>query len=98
MRLFYHPQAADITLAGVFYALGDPIRLQIVRQLAQAEELTCSDFDYAVAKSTMSHHFKILREAGLVRTRKAGTQHINALRTDDLDRLYPGLLAVIIRT
>jgi DNA-binding transcriptional ArsR family regulator len=97
MRPFYHPQAEDITLVGVLYALGDPVRLQIVHRLAQTGELTCSDLDCAVAKSTMSHHFKILRESGLVFTRKEGTQHINTLRSDDLDRLFPGLLAVVLR-
>jgi DNA-binding transcriptional ArsR family regulator len=97
MRPFYHPQSEDISLVGVFYALGDPVRLQIVQRLAEVGELTCSDLDCAVAKSTMSHHFKILRESGLVFTRKEGTQHINTLRVDDLDRLYPGLLAVVLR-
>jgi DNA-binding transcriptional ArsR family regulator len=96
MRPFYHPQPEDITLVGVLYALGDPVRMQIVQRLAQTGELTCSDLDCAVAKSTMSHHFKILRESGLVFTRKEGTQHINTLRVDDLDRLFPGLLAVVM--
>ena len=98
MRPFYHPQSTDISLVGVLYALGDPVRLQIVQRLAQTGELTCSDLDCAVAKSTMSHHFKILRESGLVLTRKEGTQHINTLRSADLDRLYPGLLAVVLRS
>jgi DNA-binding transcriptional ArsR family regulator len=98
MRPFYHPQCEDISLVGVLYALGDPVRLQIVERLAQKGQLTCSDLDCAVAKSTMSHHFKILRESGLVFTRKEGTQHINTLRSVDLDRLYPELLAVILRS
>lgn len=98
MRPFYHPQCEDISLVGVLYALGDPVRLQIVERLAQMGELTCSDLDCAVAKSTMSHHFKILRESGLVFTRKEGTQHINTLRSGDLDRLYPELLATILRS
>jgi DNA-binding transcriptional ArsR family regulator len=98
MRPFYHPQVEDMSLAGVLYALGDPVRLQIVQKLAKEGELACADLDCAVAKSTMSHHFKILREAGLVWTRKEGTQHINTLRRDDLDRLYPGLLDVVVRS
>ena len=98
MRPFYHPQCEDISLVGVLYALGDPVRLQIVQRLAETGELTCSDLDCSVAKSTMSHHFKILRESGLVLTRKEGTQHINTLRSADLDRLYPGLLAVVLRS
>ena len=97
MRSFYHPQCEDISLVGLLYALGDPVRLQIVQKLAENGELTCSDLDCAVAKSTMSHHFKILRESGLVSTRKEGTQHINTLRIEEIDRLYPGLLAVVLR-
>jgi DNA-binding transcriptional ArsR family regulator len=97
MRPFYHPQCEDISLVGVLYALGDSVRLQIVQRLAETGELTCSELDCAVAKSTMSHHFKILRESGLVLTRKEGTQHINTLRTADLEELYPGLLTVVLR-
>jgi DNA-binding transcriptional ArsR family regulator len=97
MRPFYHPQCEDISLVGVLYALGDSVRLQIVQRLAETGELTCSELDCAVAKSTMSHHFKILRESGLVLTRKEGTQHINTLRTADLEKLYPGLLTVVLR-
>jgi DNA-binding transcriptional ArsR family regulator len=97
MRPFYHPQCQDISLVGLLYALGDPVRLQIVQRLAETGELTCSDLDCAVAKSTMSHHFKILRESGLVLTRKEGTQHINTLRSEDINQLYPGLLAVVLR-
>lgn len=97
MRPFYHPQCEDISLVGVLYALGDSVRLQIIQRLAETGELTCSELDCAVAKSTMSHHFKILRESGLVLTRKEGTQHINTLRTADLEELYPGLLTVVLR-
>ena len=96
MRPFYHPRCEDMSLAGVLYALGDPVRLQIIVRLSKTGELTCSDLDCAVAKSTMSHHFKILRESGLVLTRKEGTQHINTLRRADLDRLYPGLLTAVL--
>lgn len=96
MRPFYHPQGEDISLVGLLYALGDPVRLQIVQRLAQTGGLTCSDLDCAVAKSTMSHHFKILRESGLVFTKKEGTQHINTLRSDEINKLYPGLLAVVL--
>lgn len=97
MRPFYHPQCDDISLVGVLYALGDPVRLRIVRRLAETGSLTCADLNCAaIPKSTMSHHLKILREAGLLLTHKAGTQHINTLRRGDIDRLFPGLLAVIL--
>jgi DNA-binding transcriptional ArsR family regulator len=99
MRPFYHPQSTDISLAGVLYALGDPVRLSIVRQLAAKDERRCSEFDCGpVAKSTLSHHFKILRESGVVWTRKDGTQHINTLRREDLEARCPGLLAAVLRS
>lgn len=98
MRFLYHPERKNISLAGVLYALGDPIRLEIVRQLAMKKEQCCGDFDFAIAKSTMSNHFKILRESGVVLTRKEGTQHINTLRSKDLEDLFPGLLAAVLNS
>lgn len=97
MRLLYHPDLKDISLAGVLYALGDPVRLEIVRCLAQRGELPCAALDCAVPKSTMSHHLRVLREAGVLYCRKEGTQHINSLRRDDLDTLFPGLLEVVLQ-
>jgi DNA-binding transcriptional ArsR family regulator len=98
MRFLFHPEQKHISLAGVLYALGDPVRLEIVRQLATKGEQCCADFDFAIAKSTMSNHFKILRESGVVWTRKEGTQHINSLRREDLEQLFPGLLDVVLRS
>jgi DNA-binding transcriptional ArsR family regulator len=97
MRPIYHPTAEDITLAGILYALGDPVRLEIVKRLAVNQELSCSDLDLQVAKSTLSHHFKILRESGVLYCRKQGTQHMNSLRREDLDRTFPGLLDAILQ-
>jgi DNA-binding transcriptional ArsR family regulator len=97
MRLLYHPDRKDISLAGVLYALGDPVRLEIVRLLAMKGEQPCAAFDFAIAKSTMSHHFRVLRESGILYCRKEGTQHINSLRRDDLDALFPGLLDAVLQ-
>ncbi|NJK48812.1 helix-turn-helix transcriptional regulator [Candidatus Gracilibacteria bacterium] len=96
MKLLYHPDSAQISLAGVLYALGDPVRLEVVRRLAVEGELTCAALDCAIAKSTMSHHFKILRESGIIYTRKEGTQHINSLRREDLEAQFPGLLDIVL--
>ncbi len=93
----YHPDRQQINLSGVLYALGDPIRLAIVRQLATRGEQNCCDFDFAIARSTMSHHFKILRESGVVFSRKEGTQHLNSLRLQELDELFPGLLTAVLQ-
>lgn len=97
MKLLFHPDPKDISLAGVLYALGDPVRLEIVRLLATTGEQPCGAFDFAIAKSTMSHHFKILRESGVVFCRKEGTQHLNSLRREDLDVLFPGLLDAVLQ-
>ncbi len=96
MKFLYHPDRKHISLAGVLYALGDPVRLEIVRLLATKGEHCCADFDFAIAKSTMSNHFKILRESGILLTRKEGTLHMNTLRREDLEALFPGLLYAVL--
>jgi DNA-binding transcriptional ArsR family regulator len=96
MRPIYHADKKDISLAGVLYALGDPVRLEIVRCLAERGALPCCALSVPVAKSTLSHHFKILRESGVLLCRKDGTQHINSLRREDLDMLFPGLLDAVL--
>lgn len=98
MRPMYHPDIQQITLSGVLYALGDPVRLAVVRQLAVKGEQNCCDFEFAIARSTMSHHFKILRESGVILSRKLGTQHLNSLRQQELDELFPGLLAAVLHS
>jgi DNA-binding transcriptional ArsR family regulator len=98
MRLFYHPDRKDISLAGVLYALGDPIRLEIVRQLATGEKIPCCAFALPIAKSTLSHHFKVLRDTGVLFCHKEGTQHINSLRREDLDDRFPGLLEAVLQS
>ncbi|MGF1524173.1 MAG: ArsR/SmtB family transcription factor [Leptolyngbyaceae cyanobacterium] len=97
MRPINHPNKADISLECVLYALGDPVRLEIVRRLAAEKELPCAAIDVSVAKSTLSHHFKILREAGVIYCRKQGTQHMNSLRQEDLSDRFPGLLEKILQ-
>ncbi|MCX4759880.1 ArsR family transcriptional regulator [Streptomyces sp. NBC_01275] len=88
-----HPARAEIRLEAVLHALSDPMRLRIVRELAaEGDELSCSHFDLPVTKSTTTHHFRVLREAGVVRQVYRGTAKMNGLRGDDLDDLFPGLL------
>ncbi len=100
MRLIQHPNPEQISLSDVLYALGDPVRLEIVRRLAIDGErpcaCLCAGVDAKIAKSTMSHHFRILRAAGVIFTRKDGTQLLNSLRRDDLERLFPGLLDIVV--
>ena len=83
-------------LANVLHALSDPVRLEIVRLLADAEEMPCSSVKLAVSKSTMSHHYKVLREAGITHTRASGTQRLISLRRAELETRFPGLLHSVL--
>ena len=98
MRDLYHPRLEDVDLANVLHALSDPVRLEIVRVLAGIDEIPCSSLNAAVSKSTMSHHFKVLREAGVTHTRANGTKRMVSLRQDDLDGRFPGLLSSILQS
>ncbi|MEV7143412.1 helix-turn-helix transcriptional regulator [Streptomyces tauricus] len=92
-----HPPRAEIRLEAVLHALSDPLRLQVVRELAaDGDELSCSHFDLPVTKSTTTHHFRVLREAGVIRQTYRGTAKMNGLRRDDLDGLFPGLLDSVL--
>ncbi|WP_046778020.1 ArsR/SmtB family transcription factor [Streptomyces yangpuensis] len=96
-RTLAHPEAAEIRLEGVLHALSDPVRLSIVLDLAaSADDLACSHFDLPVTKSTTTHHFRVLRESGVVRQAYRGTTKLNALRRDDLEALFPGLLDSVL--
>jgi DNA-binding transcriptional ArsR family regulator len=95
--LLEHPTRSQLELAPVLAALSDPMRLQIVRVLARdSAPRACGTFDLPVTKSTSSHHFRVLREAGVIYTRIEGRQRMNELRRDDLDARFPGLLDVVL--
>lgn len=92
-----HPTRREIRLGSVLHALSDPIRMQMVRELANpGVELPCSAFDVPVTKSTATHHFRVLREAGVIEQAYQGTTRMSGLRRDDLDTLFPGLLDTIL--
>ena len=92
------PARDDIALAAVLHALSDPVRLRIVAVLAASgDEPACGAFRLPVTKSTCTHHFKVLREAGVIRQRQQGTARLNTLRRDDLDARFPGLLDSVLR-
>lgn len=91
-----HPATTEIELAGVLQALSDPMRLRIVVALATADELSCKSIDLPVVKSTCTHHFRVLREAGVIRQRHEGTSRLNSLRRADLDTRFPGLLDAVL--
>lgn len=97
MKSLYHPDRKAISLSDVLCALSDPIRLRVVQSLADFGESPCGSLGLDVAKSNMSYHFRVLREAGIIRQRSEGTQRINCLRREDLDARFPGLLDAILR-
>src|SRR5213075_1190160 len=87
-----HPERDELELAAVLHALSDPVRLKIVAALASSDgEHTCGSFDLPVTKSTCTHHFRVLREAGVIHQRHVGAARLNALRREDLDARFPGL-------
>lgn len=96
VRGFKHPPIEDVALEHIFHALSDPVRLDIVRQLAATTEASCNALNAGRPKSSMSHHFRVLREAGLVWTRAHGTAHANALRRAELDDRFPGLIDALL--
>ena len=100
MVQFVHPAREDITLAGVLAALADPMRLRIVKSLLEQSNdcMSCTEAMPCpgMAKSTLSHHFRVLREAGLIRTSKQGVEHRNIVRTADINARFPKLLKTIL--
>ena len=99
MVQFVHPSREDITLAGVLAALADPMRLKIVRGLLeQGDCMSCTAAAPCpgMAKSTLSNHFRVLREAGLIQTSKKGVEHRNVVREADINARCPKLLKTIL--
>lgn len=100
MVQFVHPARQDLTLEGVLGALADPVRLGIVKALLS--EPACMSCSAAapcpdIPKSTLSNHFRVLREAGLIQTTKKGVEHRNVVREADLNVRFPGLLKAILK-
>lgn len=96
MKYPHHPPVDHFQLSAILQALGDPTRLRILRDLAGVKEQCCGDFHVTDTKSTLSHHLKVLREAGVVRTRIDGVKRFVSLRRYDLEARFPGLLAAIL--
>ncbi len=93
---YHHPDLDKITLAEVLHALSDPVRLSIVQSLAPGEETAWNAFMVKVAPSTLSHHMKVLRNAGVIANRRDGTRCIVSLRPE-LSTRFPGLLETVLR-
>lgn len=101
MRPLIHPSIDDITVEGILHALSDPVRATIYADLAgSACATTCSNFlqvsDRAIPKSTLSQHFRALREAGLIRSERHGVEMHNTSRCKEIEQRFPGLIAAIL--
>jgi DNA-binding transcriptional ArsR family regulator len=98
VRTLHHPPAETLELTGVLHALADPVRLEIVRGLADGGgcERRCNAFSLPVTKSTRTHHFRVLRESGVIEQRAEGTAVVNRLRRGELDARFPGLLDSVL--
>jgi DNA-binding transcriptional ArsR family regulator len=92
-----HPPREDLELPAVLHALSDPQRLRIVRSLAESPAARrCGSFGLGITKSTLTHHFRVLREAGVIEQLEEGTARLNSLRRADLDERFPGLLDAVL--
>lgn len=93
----YHPATEDLEMPAVLHALSDPQRLQIVRELSvDPTPRPCGSFELGVTKSTSTHHFRVLREAGVISQQPLGTTKLTSLRREDLDERFPGLLDAVL--
>jgi DNA-binding transcriptional ArsR family regulator len=95
-----HPDTGALDLATIMRTVGDPVRLAIVRELSDGRERACGDLQAAlgIPASTGSYHLRLLREAGVTRTRAEGTARLISLRREDLESRFPGLVAVLTRS
>jgi DNA-binding transcriptional ArsR family regulator len=98
-RPFVHPAIEDVTLESVLFALADPARLAIISKLAAGGcPMNCSAAaPDKLPKSTQSHHYQVLREAGLIRSERRGTEVVNTLRCTEIDAKFPGVIPAILR-
>lgn len=96
MKYPFHPTQEHLVLSTLLAALGDSSRLRILHDLARSGEKCCGDFEITSSKSTLSHHLKVMREAGVISTRIDGTKRFISLRWDDLEARFPGLIAAIL--
>jgi DNA-binding transcriptional ArsR family regulator len=102
MRPLSHPSIKDITVEGILHALSDPVRVAIFAQIANSNcSQNCSNFltvsERDVPKSTLSQHFKILRDAGLIQSERRGVEMHNVSRCAEIATRFPGLISAIIQ-
>ena len=101
MRPLFHPSSADVRLEAVLHALSDPVRVAILKQIVSAERpQICRAFSRVaqrtIPKSSLSQHFKLLREAGLIRAERHGVELRNTSRCEEIEGRFPGLILAIL--
>jgi DNA-binding transcriptional ArsR family regulator len=100
MRPLFHPSLDDITVEGILHALSDPVRAHILAKILNAGAKTCSAFleieDRPIPKSTLSQHFKALREAGLIRSERKGVELHNTARCQEISARFGGLVSAVL--
>lgn len=101
MKPLFHPSIDDVSVESILHALSDPVRAAIFTQIAASRcSATCSAFQHIleqpIPKSTLSQHFKVLRESGLIRAERKGVEMHNTSRCAEIDARFPGLIASII--
>lgn len=98
MKAYNHPDLEGVNLTTAMQALADPARMAILRAVVESEsgEIACNEISLQLSKATVSHHFETLREAGLIRTRVAGTKCLSSLRREEFDGRFPGLLELVL--
>jgi DNA-binding transcriptional ArsR family regulator len=97
-RNLTHAHPSEVSLQDALVAVADPVRRAIVKELAGNPDWTraCGTFDLAVTKATRSHHFTVLRSAGLIEQRDEGPRRLNRLRRAEFDQYFPGLLDLVL--
>jgi DNA-binding transcriptional ArsR family regulator len=101
MRPLFHPSIDDVTVEGILHALSDPVRVAIFAQIVGSDcSRICSNFlnvsEKNIPKSTLSLHFKALRDAGLIRGERRGVEMHNTSRCAEIEKRFPGLIAAIV--
>ena len=91
-----HPDREAIRLEGVLSALGNPLRMAVVRALAVEGERACGSLLQGQSKSTMTHHWRVLRDSGVIWQRPYGRENLLSLRREDLDARFPGVLDALL--
>jgi DNA-binding transcriptional ArsR family regulator len=102
MKPLFHPSIEDVTVEGILHALSDPVRVAIYTNIVSSEcPQNCSNFlsigEKTIPKSTLSQHFKALREAGLVRAERRGVEMHNTSRCTEIEKRFPGLIPAIVK-